>query len=554
MIDQEHNDKLYGGTAESADDDVQSSSNQRFPFASFDNKSNSLFLIVDKFKDLGKKILEKFQAMTHLDTPKTQENDALSELSTLDNKVSELRKKTLRRIYTVIGIFSIGMFIMLVLVKFGIVMWKESKRPEVPTKVQGLTLEVNSLNKWQEMKDQQIKELGDDLKSVEANVTTKMDELQKTISTELNSTQANVNESLIVLQSSNKQVINEALTDIKNEIRNMGEETKQYTDQRNLTISEKIAQIESKKGESAKLAVLPPLPPLQNSGNATQTIPNGIPSQPSQKVPQVPQYMEEDINDASNASALDFSTIATKDTNSSDDGIKMTVMAGVQKATLVAGADVPTLQKGNDLTRVVWLSTSGPMLISNGHTENIRECIIQAAATGNFATGSADIRLSKISCSAIDEEGKYYKLVGSIKGWVYGENGKQGLKGRLVTKEGELIEKAIPLAILEGAIKALENSTKKGSTIYAYPGSGTSSTSTMNNLQDSFSEGATKTASTTLDKFSDYYLMILEQLNPTIELKAGREVSIWFEGGEQLKFEEFTPADVDFFEHKGLEQ
>ena len=137
---------------------------------------------------------------------------------------------------------------------------------------------------------------------------------------------------------------------------------------------------------------------------------------------------------------------------------------------------------------------------------------------------------------------------------MYGENGKQGLKGRLVTKEGELIEKAIPLAILEGAIKALENSTKKGSTIYAYPGSGTSSTSTMNNLQDSFSEGATKTASTTLDKFSDYYLMILEQLNPTIELKAGREVSIWFEGGEQLKFEEFTPADVDFFEHKGLEQ
>ena len=166
---------------------------------------------------------------------------------------------------SILVVFSIGMFIMMVLVKFGIVMWKESKRPEVPTKVQGLTLEVNSLNKWQEMKDQQIKELGDDLKSVEANVTTKMDELQKTISTELNSTQANVNESLIVLQSSNKQVINEALTDIKNEIRNMGEETKQYTDQKNLTISEKIAQIESKKGESAKLAVLPPLPPLQNS-------------------------------------------------------------------------------------------------------------------------------------------------------------------------------------------------------------------------------------------------------------------------------------------------
>jgi len=201
----------------------------------------------------------------------------------------------------------------------------------------------------------------------------------------------------------------------------------------------------------------------------------------------------------------------------------------------------------------VWLSTSGDMLIANGHTANIKECIIQADATGNFATSSADIRLAKISCSALDIDGKYYKLVGKVKGWVNGETGKQGLKGRLVTKEGELIEKAVPLAILEGAIKALENSTKSSSTIYTYPGA-SASTTTTNNLKESFAEGTTKTASTTLDKFSDYYLMILEQLNPTIELKAGREVSIWFEGGEQLTLEEYTPLDVDYFENKGLEQ
>ena len=76
----------------------------------------------------------------------------------------------------------------------------------------------------------------------------------------------------------------------------------------------------------------------------------------------------------------------------------------------------------------------------------------------------------------------------------------------------------------------------------------------MNNIQDSFTEGTTKTASTTLDIFSDYYLMILEQLNPTIELKAGRETTIGFEGGEVLQLEEYTPADVDFFEKRGFLQ
>ena len=90
MIDQEHNDKLYGGNTENGDD-VQSSPNQRFPFSSFENKSNSLLLVVDKFKEIGKKILEKLKALAHLDTPQNQENDALSELSTLDSKVSELR-------------------------------------------------------------------------------------------------------------------------------------------------------------------------------------------------------------------------------------------------------------------------------------------------------------------------------------------------------------------------------------------------------------------------------------------------------------------------------
>lgn len=512
----------------------------------------SLMDFTDKLALLGKKI----KGFVHLEQAPDKEVDALEELSTIDKRMTDLRQKTMRRIYTVIAILSVGLFTVMVLVKWGVVMWKDHNRPEVPTKVQNLKLEVNSLNKWQEMKDQQINQLGEDIKKVEENVDKKMTEVQTAISQELNNTTANINQSLLSLQSSNQEELRDTLNTIKGEIQNANSDARQYTDQRNLSIAEKIAQIESRKNDkspsldTSKLG-LPPLPSL-NDKNSSANNRSGDSDTAKLSLNAKPHYIEEDIND--NTPALDFSTLSSFDTNTSDNKqLKMTIMTGVQKATLVAGAAVPTLQKGNDLTRVVWLSLNGPMLIANGHTENIKECIIQAAATGNFATESADIRLTKLSCSLLDEEGKYHKLVGNIKGWVYGENGMQGLKGRLVTKEGELIEKAIPLAILESAIKALENSTKNSNTIFTYP-SNSSSTSTMNNIQDSFTEGATKTASTTLDKFSDYYLMILEQLNPIIELKAGREVSIWFEGGEQLKLEEYTPTDVDFFENKGLEQ
>lgn len=544
MIDENEKNPIYG-SQENEEHGIQN--NDGF----INQKNNSLLLLTDK-------VYELFKKLKKLTTPSDQKNsehetDALDELSTLDQKVSDIRKKTVKRIVGVMLFFSVGLFIMLVLAKWGLLMWRESKRPVIETKVQELTLEVNPLNKWQEIKDQQITQLGDDIKKIETNVDKKLNEVQSTISSELNDTKASVNQSMLVLQDANKQAITDVLSEIKSEIKSMNEDAKQYTDQKNLTISEKIAQIESKKRDTnatsldySKLS-LPPLPQLgaKQEGATSSQIQQKL-AEASQK----PQYVEEDIND--NVAALNFSTMNIEETNSTITLPKMTMMAGVQRATLVAGADVPTLQKGTDLTRVVWLSTTGDMLIANGHTANIKECIIQANATGNFATSSADIRLAKISCSALDNDGKYYKLVSNVKGWVNGETGKQGLKGRLVTKEGELIEKAIPLAILEGAIKALENSTKNTSTIYSYPGA--TSTTTTDNIKDSFTEGTTKTASTTLDKFSDYYLMILEQLNPTIELKAGREVSIWFEGGEQLTMEEYTPLDVDYFENKGLEQ
>lgn len=480
------------------------------------------------------------------------DDDPLKELSTLDERVQNLRSKTIKRVLGVAFFLSVGMFIIVGLIKTAIVLSRDEERKDVPTKVQDLKLEINSLTKWQEIKDQQVEQLGNDIKNVEQNMSKKMDVLHQTISQDLVNTATNINESMKVLQESTKNTISTSLEEIKTEIQKVNEEAKQYTDQKNLTVAEKIAQIESKTKEKQldfnKLA-LPSLPKPEEH-NASQISPNIYAGTPSSSAQSKIEVIEESMGEGT---PLDFSTFdAPQEANNTIVLPKMTIMAGFQKATLVTGADVPTLQKGNDLTRTVWLSTTGDMLIANGHTENIQECIIQAAATGNFASASADIRLTRISCSALDDDGKYYKLVGAVKGWVYGENGKQGLKGRLVTKEGELIEKAIPLTLLESAIQALKNSTQKSSTVYALPGS--TGTSAMTNIQDSLTDGATKTASTTLDKFSDYYLMILEQLNPIIELKAGREVSIGFEGGEMLQMEEYTPADVNYFENKkGME-
>ncbi|NCB48825.1 MAG: hypothetical protein EOM55_04350, partial [Clostridia bacterium] len=180
---------------------------------------------------------------------KKHDEDPLKELSTLDERVKNLKSKTIKRVAGVALFLSVGMFIIVGLVKTAIVLSKDDERKDVPTKVQDLKLEINSLTKWQEIKDQQVEQLGTDIKNVEQNMSNKMDVLHQTISQDLVNTASNINESMKVLQESTKNTISSSLEEIKTEIQKVNEEAKQYTDQKNLTVAEKIAQIESKTKE-----------------------------------------------------------------------------------------------------------------------------------------------------------------------------------------------------------------------------------------------------------------------------------------------------------------
>ena len=233
---------------------------------------------------------------------------------------------------------------------------------------------------------------------------------------------------------------------------------------------------------------------------------------------------------------INFSTL-DKNTTKKETLPTFTLMPGFTKGTIVTGAAVPTLTQAENVSRPVWISFSGDTVIANNDTVSVDECLLQAAATGDFASGVAEIRLSRISCSATDQDGKKFKIISNVKGWVYSENGQYGLKGRLVSKEGQLIEKAIPLTVIEGLVEALSNL-----------GNNQLDTGGTVNIGDSFAQGSANGANKVLGKISDYYLKILESLNPVIEIKAGREVVVAFSGGEELVFEKYIPMDVYYFE------
>lgn len=467
-----------------------------------------------------------------------EEDDALAKLSTLDEKTINLRKKTISRVVYVALFLSIGMFILTGLVKTYKIISNGESRKVVDTKVQDVKLEINSFTKWQENKDQEVLGLSTDIKNVETSLNQKIETIQGSLSKEINTTKETISENINLLQKNNAELLSNTLTEIKEEIKKASVETKSYANQKNIDIEKKIAEIEvkaqaaidkkiiDKKIDFSKLA----LPPLPSSNTKKENKKEKV------VVKREMVEVEELIGEP------DKIEISTLEEDNVIEEVKeelptFTLMPGFSKAILVTGADIPTLSKGEDVARALWLSTSGDTLIANGHSVNIEDCLIQANGTGNFASGVAEIRLSRMTCSAYNDKGEYFKISSAVKGWVYGEDGKYGLKGRLVSKEGEIIKKALPLTFLEGAINALENSTSEAAT---------------GSIQNAMGSATTSTASNTLDKFSDYYLKILESLNPTIELKAGREVTIAFAGEEPLKFEKYTPADINYFENKGL--
>jgi len=495
----------------------------------FINKAKNLFSSFSKKEKVNE---------SALNSEREKEIDPLDALSTLDQKGEDIRKKTLNRVVYITLFLSIGMFILTGLVKFIIVMTDNTERAPIETKTEKVKLEINTFTKWQEIKDQEITQLGKSIKNVDANLTKKITSVKHELKQDINDTTNKILIKIDDTQKENSEFVTSILNDIKKEIQKSEVNSKKYADIRTLTIEEKIKQIKenTKNNQNSKLDFsklsLPKLPSNQKTQKTTAK---------NKKIAEKEiKYEEVEESVVVTNQVLDFSTLDTNQTTKTSTIPQFTIMPGFTKATIVTGAAVPTLTQAQNVSRPVWLSFSGDTLIANNETMNIDECLLQAAATGDFASGVAEVRLSKISCSATDNDGQKYKLMAPVKGWVYSENGQYGLKGRLVSKEGELIEKTIPLVVIEGLVSALENLGKSNNNIGG----------TTIQPGQSFASGAASGSSKVLGKISDYYLKILESLNPVIEVKAGRQVVVAFAGGESLKFEKYTPVDVAYFERE----
>lgn len=190
------------------------------------------------------------------------------------------------------------------------------------------------------------------------------------------------------------------------------------------------------------------------------------------------------------------------------------------EAIVVEGADANASVTGNKNTVPMQIRLTGKIQMPNDKEYDARGCFVTLEAYGDVSSERAEVRTRSISCQFGDDTIDQ-KIAGHV-----GFMGKNGIKGEVVMRNGQILFYAGSAGFIDGIGKGIEgaSSTSVGVGATASPGAA--------DIMGAGIGGATSSAAKTL---SDYYIKRAEQYHPVIPIGAGNEVTLVFQDGFQLE-------------------
>ena len=159
-------------------------------------------------------------------------------------------------------------------------------------------------------------------------------------------------------------------------------------------------------------------------------------------------------------------------------------------------------------------------------TTNIKGCTVTGAASADLSSERAYTRLLKMTCP----DGDGGVIESDVEGYAAdGSDGKAGLAGRKITREGDLVAKSFFAGLVGGFGSALSQKV-------APPLSFSNGLTTQNALstEDVAKAGLGKGISTSSDRLSNYLIDRAEQYQPVISIASGKEAELVFISGSYL--------------------
>ena len=185
--------------------------------------------------------------------------------------------------------------------------------------------------------------------------------------------------------------------------------------------------------------------------------------------------------------------------------------------TLITGLDASTASQSRRDPFPVLLRLQKTAILPNRYQADVRECFVLLAGYGDLSSERAYLRGETVSCVLLDGS----VIETRLQGYAAGEDGKAGVRGRLVTKQGQFIARALMIGFIEGVADVLQ----KGDTV------------TLGLSQSQGEDGgnpwgsaALRGTGNALDRIAQFYIDQAYNLFPVIEIDAGRQLDIVLTG------------------------
>jgi conjugal transfer pilus assembly protein TraB len=225
----------------------------------------------------------------------------------------------------------------------------------------------------------------------------------------------------------------------------------------------------------------------------------------------------------------DPDTIGKDGTNYSETENFYTPGGSFFKVSLLTGLDAPSGPSSRGQPHPLLLRIQDLSWLPNELRQNVTGCFVMCEGYGDLSTERAFIRGLNIAC--VNKENKNV-LDEPLVGYVADTDGKLGLRGRVVSKQGSYLARALVAAFIEGVAKGFDTSVS--TTVVT--GGGVVTTDEIEGFSDGFKKGMSSGISKAAKELSDFYLEGAEQLYPVIEVNALRHGTFIITEGKRFSF------------------
>lgn len=201
------------------------------------------------------------------------------------------------------------------------------------------------------------------------------------------------------------------------------------------------------------------------------------------------------------------------------------------KGRLLSGVSVSTGVgvQGDPVPLLIRLTEDANL--PQGFGSKLKDCRVIASCYGDLSSERATIRLESMTCIDQDTE---TAIETKIAGFVVGMDGKNGIRGKVVSVDAKYLKNAAIGGVLSGLSKVAktENPFVYNPSVGLIQGKEKSI--------DKFKEGSLDGIGSATDKLANYYIKKAESISPVIEVPAGSLIDIVltegvYFGGENVK-------------------